>query len=126
LAKTKPSNVKAKSNDPATWVDFESAVKAFERGGFDGVGFVFAKDGGIVGVDLDWKDWDGEGVPPEVQTIVDRLNSYTEWSPSRKGCHILLRGKLPAGIGSPRCDHRGVRPLEVFHRDRGALGRLPR
>ena len=108
-----PSGWVAKSNDPATWVDFESAVRAFERGGFDGVGFVFAKDGGLVGVDLDWKDWAGEGVPLKVQTIVNRLNSYTEWSPSRKGCHILLKGKRPAGIGKKEHLAPGV-GLEVY------------
>lgn len=112
-----PSGKAAKSNDPATWVDFESAVKALERGNFDGAGFVFAKDGGIVGLDLDWKAWAGEGVPLEAQTIVDRLNSYTEWSPSRKGCHILLRGKLPDGIGNRKQLAPGV-DLEVYDHGR--------
>lgn len=95
-----PSGKPARSNDPTTWTGFESAVKALKAGNFDGLGFVFAQDGGIVGIDLDWKGWAGEGVPPEAKAIVDRLNSYTEWSPSRRGCHILLRGHLPPGVGN--------------------------
>ena len=107
----------AKSSDPSTWMDFTSAVRVFQQGGFDGLGFVFSKDSGIVGVDLDWKTWAGEGVPLEAQTIVDRLNSYTEWSPSGKGCHILLRGKLPEGIGNRKQLAPGV-DLEVYDHGR--------
>ncbi|MCX7601463.1 MAG: hypothetical protein N2Z75_05915 [Meiothermus sp.] len=91
---------KAKANDPATWGTLEAALTALETHRMDGLGFVFAQDGGIVGIDLDWKTWSGEGVPPEAKAIVDRLDSYTEWSPSRRGCHILLRGHLPPGVGN--------------------------
>lgn len=111
-----PSGKAARSNDPSTWTDFESAVKAL-KAGFDGLGFVFAKNGGIVGVDLDWKGWAGEGIPPEAKTIVDRLGSYTEWSPSRKGCHVLLRGELPAGVGNRSQLAPGVE-LEVYDHGR--------
>lgn len=90
----------AKTNDPTTWGTLEAALTALETHRMDGLGFVFAQDGSIVGVDLDWKTWSGEGVPPEAQTVIDRLNSYTEWSPSRRGCHILLRGHLPPGVGN--------------------------
>src|SRR3990167_10733143 len=52
------NNTKAKTNDPATWSDFAEVRAAFlqMRNGeqlFDGVGFVFNKDYGIVGIDLD-------------------------------------------------------------------------
>ncbi|MCL6569349.1 MAG: hypothetical protein K6T35_10855, partial [Meiothermus silvanus] len=113
--------VRAATNKPNQWLTLEELFIAYDRRkrseGFDGLGFVFAKDGGIVGVDLDWKGWAGEGVPLEAQTIVDRLNSYTEWSPSRKGCHILLRGKLPDGIGNRKQLAPGV-DLEVYDHGR--------
>src|SRR6266545_7679934 len=30
----------AKSNDPSTWGDYETAVATYGKGGFDGIGFV--------------------------------------------------------------------------------------
>src|SRR2546430_143251 len=44
---------RAKSNSSQTWGTFAEAAAVFLRGGFDGVGFVFASGGGLVGVDLD-------------------------------------------------------------------------
>ena len=41
----------AQSNNPETWSDFETAVRAVEKYHFDGVGFQFAN--GYFGVDLD-------------------------------------------------------------------------
>jgi len=108
---------KAKANDPATWGTLEAALTALETHKMEGLGFVFAQDGGIVGVDLDWKGHTGEGIPLEAQTVIDRLNSYTEWSPSRKGAHILLRGHLPPGVGNRKELAPGVE-LEVYDQGR--------
>src|SRR5207247_4612811 len=36
-------------------------------------------------------------VEPWAQDIVTRLDSYTEWSVSGTGIHIICRGALPAG-----------------------------
>jgi putative DNA primase/helicase len=37
----------AKSNDPSTWTGFDSAWNRYQQGGYDGVGFMFSKDGGF-------------------------------------------------------------------------------
>lgn len=108
---------KAKANDPATWGMLEAALTALETHRMEGLGFVFAQDGGIVGVDLDWKGYTGEGVPPQAQAVIDRLNSYTEWSPSRKGAHILLKGYLLPGVGNRKELAPGVE-LEVYDQGR--------
>src|SRR5574340_225773 len=43
---------KAKSNDPTTWTTLDKAVARYEQGGFDGIGFVFSTDCGLVFVDF--------------------------------------------------------------------------
>ncbi|WP_027480563.1 hypothetical protein [Deinococcus pimensis] len=87
----------ARSNDPRTWASYDLAVKVCERHGFDGVGFnVHAT--GYLGLDFDWKDWDGEGVPGVVQDMIDRAGSYAEITPSGRGARVILRGHLPEGV----------------------------
>jgi len=107
----RPDGRPAKANDPKTWTTLEEALEALKTGRFDGLGFVLGD--GITGLDLDWKGWEGDGVPPEALAIVGRLGSYTEWSPSGKGCHVLLRGKLPPGSGNRRALGPKVH-LEVY------------
>ncbi len=82
----------AKANDPATWSDFQTAVKAVSNYGFDGIGIEFAN--GIFGVDLDGVVKDGK-LTPEAQDIIKTLDSYTEYSPSGTGVHILCKGTIP-------------------------------
>jgi len=106
-----PNGRLAKANDPKTWATLWEAFRALESGRYAGLGFVLGD--GITGVDLDWKEWEGEGVPPEALAIVERLASYTEWSPSGKGCHILLKGKLPEGSANRKALAPGVN-LEVY------------
>lgn len=85
--------------DPATWARFERAFKAYERGGFDGIGFVLADMDPFAGVDLDHVfDKETGEVAHWAQEIVDRLNSYTEISPSGTGIRIFVRGALPDGF----------------------------
>ena len=104
-----PSNARtgrrASSTNADTWSTFDQAVRAYERGGYDGLAFFLKPGGGIVGLDLDkcvsgfdlHKDWDGTlgHIEPWAQSIVDRIRSYTELSPSGRGLRLLLYGELP-------------------------------
>lgn len=84
----------AKANDKQDWTSFDDAVKAYETGKFDGIGFMFSKDDPFVGVDLDHCIEDG-AYTDIARDIVDQLDSYTEFSPSGDGLHIIVKGKLP-------------------------------
>ena len=88
---------KASSTDPDTWCPFEDALAFYTAGNADGIGFVFAMEGGIVGVDLDKCVGDAGEVAPPAESIVRALDSYTEFSVSGKGLHVLLKGTLPKG-----------------------------
>lgn len=84
------------TTDAATWGTFGQAWSRYEHreGTVSGVGFVFTKRAGIVGVDLD--DCFGErGIAPDAREIVRRLDSYTEISVSGRGLHVFVRGILP-------------------------------
>ncbi|MED1856750.1 DUF3987 domain-containing protein [Brevibacillus reuszeri] len=63
---------------------------------FNGIGFVFKKDGGITGIDLDkCVDKETGKIEEWAQKIIDRFQSYTELSVSGTGVHILIEGKIP-------------------------------
>lgn len=100
---TKPpyqtSGSHASHTDPATWTRFERALKAYERGGYDGIGFVLADMDPFAGVDLDHvvNTETGE-IASWAQAIIDRLDSYTEISPSGTGIRIFVQGALPKGF----------------------------
>ena len=85
---------RAKANDPATWATYDEAVAFADRRGYfndrtGGIGFEFAN--GIAGVDLDGVILPDGTLKPYAREIVERMNSYTEISPSGKGLHILFR-----------------------------------
>ncbi len=46
------------------------------------------------GVDLDHCRSHGGGLEPRAAEVVKRLNSYTEWSPSGEGIHVLVKASL--------------------------------
>ena len=87
----------AKSNDPSTWASFAEVMAAYEQGRFypGGVGFVFTKDDPYCGIDLDGCLHPQDGLDDWAQKIVDRLDSYTEVSPSGYGVKIIVRGRSP-------------------------------
>jgi len=88
----------ASSTDPETWAGFEIALEYAQTGKADGVGFVFTNNDPIVGVDLDdCRDPATGDVDSAAQDIIDRLDSYTEISPSGTGYHVLIEGELPEG-----------------------------
>src|SRR5215203_5629381 len=89
---------RASSTAPETWASYEEAVRAWKEVGYSGIGFVFTSEDDLCGVDLDGclDPVTGE-IEPWAWTIIEKLDSYTEISPSGTGVHILVRGELPAG-----------------------------
>lgn len=86
---------KASHSDPQTWGPFEQALACFEGDTwYTGIGVTLAN--GLVGVDLDGFPQPRE-LPAWAARHVERLNTYTEWSPSQHGIHMLALGELPPG-----------------------------
>ena len=89
---------RASSTDPATWGTLEEAQACCEKFGYTGLGFVFAKEDDIVGVDIDHcRDAETGALTATAQAIVERANTYTEISPSGTGLHLFFHGAIPAG-----------------------------
>lgn len=98
----------AKVNDSLTWSTFNLAISGCVKYGFDGIGFVLGD--GIFGVDLDnHTNENGELETPEnefnalANEFIETLDSYTEWSQSGNGIHIICKGKLPEGSRRKGC-----------------------
>lgn len=85
---------RASVTDPATWGTFEAACATASTGNFSGIGFVFTESDPFVGVDFDHCITDGQ-LNPWVKQQLEKLESYTELSPSGTGLHVICRGKLP-------------------------------
>jgi putative DNA primase/helicase len=81
---------RASASDPTSWTTFETALKTYRRGGYDGIGFVLGDGWG--GVDLDdCRDVQTGVLLPEAQAIVDRFAPcYTEESPSGEGVKMFF------------------------------------
>ncbi|WP_363463453.1 hypothetical protein [Halogeometricum borinquense] len=88
----------ASATESETWASFETALDYTETEHADGIGFVFTDDDPIVGVDLDdCRDPETDDVDDAALDIIERLDSYTEISPSGTGYHVLITGTLPDG-----------------------------
>lgn len=98
-----PYNGKAgKSNDPSTWSDFDTALKALkEIKRADGLAFYFTN--GYVGLDIDHipndlADWhQGDS---SVSNLINKFRlmtdeTYMEVSQSGTGIHCIFKGKIP-------------------------------
>ncbi len=97
--KTKPpftvSGRAASHSDPETWTSFEAAWTAYEKGGWAGIGFVLSGENHLIGVDMDHCLSDEGEVEEWAAAIVDRLDSYTEVTPSGRGLRVFVEGELP-------------------------------
>lgn len=107
----------AKSNDPSTWSDFDSCVRALATEKLDGIGFAFAKGDGLCGIDLDNCYSDDGNLIPWAQAIVDQFaGTYVEKSPSGNGLHIWCLG-IPLKTGEERWKDPGAdveQGIEVY------------
>ncbi|MGH2533843.1 MAG: PQQ-binding-like beta-propeller repeat protein [Thermomicrobiales bacterium] len=80
---------------PATWGSFDDALAFRRRHGVAGIGFAFTREDPYVGIDLDQcRDPLSGALKPWEASIVERLSSYTEVSPSGAGVHIVVKGKV--------------------------------
>lgn len=107
-----PSGRRAATTKPQTWSTFGDAFRAYNTGKFDGMGFVLTKEAGLIGFDFDDCVTDGV-VEPWAQALVDELHSYTEFSPSGEGLHVIVRGKIPEDGRTVTLDDSGSK-IEVY------------
>lgn len=91
----------AEPNNPETWGSFEAVygivADPVKRKGFHGIGFVFAGNDNLVGVDIDhvYDPSTGEWNEFALDEVI-KLNSYAELSPSKTGAHVIVKGEKPS------------------------------
>lgn len=105
---------RASSTDLMGWRTFSEAIAAYEAGEppYDGIGFVFCSADPFAGIDLDNCRTPETGAVEEwAQEIIDASEGYVEISPSGRGVHIIVEGRVRNG---------GIRrgPVEMYSRDR--------
>lgn len=101
----------AMSNNPDTWSDYWTAHDKMMTDGYPGIGFMFNGDG-ILGVDIDHcKDPETGKLSDLAMDIIQTIDSYTEFSQSGAGIHIICKGKLPEG-------RRRKEPVEMYETGR--------
>jgi len=98
----------ASTTDRATWSTLDRCRAVYDRGGYDGVGFVF--DGAVggdglcfVGVDFDKCVLTAPGTKSQTSSIararIKGLGTYSEASPSGTGFHCIARAApLASGV----------------------------
>ncbi|MBN2291802.1 MAG: AAA family ATPase [Pirellulales bacterium] len=91
----------AKSNDPKTWASFDAVWQRYQKGGYDGVGFVFSYYDPYAGIDLDGcRDPETGKIDEWAMEVIQKLDTYTEVSPSGSGFKCFVKGNLPFDAGT--------------------------
>lgn len=88
---------KASSTDPSTWSTHDAADVILNSGfGFSGVGFVFTKDDPFIGIDFDHCIDENGNLNKCAYLNATLFASYTEYSQSGTGLHVIGQGYNPA------------------------------
>lgn len=69
------------------------AAMARVDSGYSGIGFAFLPGDGLIGIDIDGCIDEKGTVAQRAADIIKACGSYTEYSPSRKGVHIIVSGE---------------------------------
>ncbi|APC08286.1 AAA family ATPase [Neomoorella thermoacetica] len=82
----------ASVSDPNTWASFDEALATCEGGDYDGIGLALTETDDLIGIDLDHcvNPETGE-ITDQVMEIIEKINSYTEISPSGVGIRIIAK-----------------------------------
>lgn len=91
----------AKSNEPSTWTTFKVAILGCIKYNCQGIGFMLGN--GYFGIDLDNHGDAPENFEEITNEFINTLDSYTEYSHSGKGIHIICKGNLPVGARRKDC-----------------------
>ena len=86
---------RASSTDLMTWSTFEEAWEAYKSRAYDGVGFMFSSGDPYTGIDLDNCVDENGLITPWALEIAHYFDSYTEFSATGSGLHIIVRGYVP-------------------------------
>jgi len=82
----------AKSNDPLTWSSFDEVINRSEILNFDAIGIAVIEP--YIVCDIDHSVLE-KVISPLAKKIISAFPSYTEYSPSKTGIHIVGKGKIP-------------------------------
>jgi P4 family phage/plasmid primase-like protien len=106
-----PSGRNASSTDPSTWSTSAEVVEAYQRRGFDGIGFMLGGKFWFIDYDhvLDAK---GQFLDRKIEEEVNALiaaGAYCDRSPSGTGVHVM-----GTYSGDPRLPGRKTAPREAY------------
>lgn len=91
-----PNGQLANVNSPSTWSTFVEVFNCYMAGGYDGIGFIFSDTDPYSFIDLDDAEGDSAIIERHLK-VFHEFDSYSEISPSGKGLHIIVKGKIAAG-----------------------------
>lgn len=103
-----PTGVCASSTDPLTWCSHDHVLKHVAK--YDGISFALDFTDPYVCIDLDHSVEAGT-IVPWAQTIVNDMDSYTEFSPSGTGLHIWIKAHIPG-------DRKRTGKIEIYEAQR--------
>lgn len=85
--------VKADPTNPEDWGSFEAAVDALhsQPDKFSGIGFMLTSTDPIAGIDLDDCVMPDGRFTDHARSVLQQVDSYTEFSPSKKGLRIIAK-----------------------------------
>ena len=104
---------RAKANDLTTWSSFEDAYRAYRENNGSGIGYMFNNSGPFTGVDLDDVVED-DVVVDEAKEIIKTLDSYTEYSPSQSGFHVIVRGEKNTDKARTALEDNRESEIEIY------------
>lgn len=93
VPKNPNGGARARINDPNTWNTFQLALERSPR--YDGIEFMLSADDPYTFIDLDHCIDEQGNIERWAQKIINNFDSYTEFSQSGHGIHILVRGSKP-------------------------------
>lgn len=113
----------ASVSDPATWMAYAEAVKAYKKAGHVGLGFMVTPTDPYCGIDLDHcRDKETGVIDAWADGVVKRLHSYTEITPSGEGLRVLIKGRLTVDKHTKSmADELGAHPkakVEIYDQKR--------